>query len=99
MKGIDMNALKYMEIIFTVALGVACSALYIGSSDGAHEARAATAPASAVAVAPTVTEAAIPVVVITGKRMTPQEKEQSLREEQMQASLLAAGGATERGAQ
>lgn len=95
-----MNALKHMEMIFAVALGVACSGLYFASSDGAHEARAAaSAPAPAVAVAPPVIEAGIPVVVITAKRMTPQEKEQSLREEQMQASLLAAGGAPERGAQ
>ncbi|WP_317205584.1 hypothetical protein [Janthinobacterium sp.] len=64
-----MKVLKNMEIIFTVALALA-AASYVSFT---------RAPAQ-----PGVSGAAIPVVVISAKRMTPQEKKQSLIEERQQ---------------
>lgn len=85
-----MKILKNMEIIFTVALAVACSAIYVGytqpqAADSASQQRAATG-ASATAGGND-----MPVVVVSAKRMTAQEKAQSLREERTQAMLASTG--------
>ncbi|MES2742628.1 MAG: hypothetical protein V4754_17015 [Pseudomonadota bacterium] len=56
-----MKILKNMEIIFTVAAGLACAASYVSFME--------RPPAG-----PSVASTAMPVVVVTGKRLTPQEK-------------------------
>jgi hypothetical protein len=61
-----MNALKHMELIFGAVLGVGCIVAALPDDLGAP-AKHDTARA-----------AAIPVVVIKGKRMTAVEKRQSL---------------------
>lgn len=73
-----MNILKNMEIVFVAALSLAGSALYI--NDVLPSAQAAAA-------------IDMPVVAVVGKRMTAQEKIQSLQEEQRQASLAGAKNA------
>ena len=78
-----MNVLKNMEIIFTVALALACSALYAGAV-GADQA----APQERVASVENRAAAPMQVVVVSARRLTEAEKKQSLLEER-QASLLA----------
>jgi hypothetical protein len=61
-----MNALKHMEVIFGAVLGVGCIIAALPDDFGApakHDGARA---------------AAMPVVVITGKRMTAVEKRQAL---------------------
>lgn len=65
-----MKVLKNMEIIFTVALALAAAASYVSFTR--------------VPAQPGVSGAAIPVVVISAKRMTAEEKKQSLIEERQQ---------------
>ena len=64
------KALKNMEAIFTVAVAIACGASYVSFMQP-H-----AASSSAVATA-----ANVPVVVVSAKRMTEQEKKISLIEE------------------
>ncbi|MGK5031557.1 hypothetical protein [Janthinobacterium sp. DSP2-3-3] len=64
------NALKNMEAIFTVAVAIACGVSYASFVQPQAEQTAATAQASA-----------IPVVVVSAKRLTEQEKKTSLIEE------------------
>lgn len=83
-----MKILKNMEIIFTVTLALACSAIYIGytqpqAADSASQQRAASSASA------TGGSSAMPVVVVSAKRMTAQEKAQSLREERTQATLAS----------
>ncbi|MET3133282.1 hypothetical protein AAKU55_003572 [Oxalobacteraceae bacterium GrIS 1.11] len=75
-----MQALKNMEIIFTVAVALACSVAYVSL---------ARTPDPATADAP-----AMQVVVTSAKRMTEQEKAQSLAQERQehQQALLGASG-------
>ena len=87
-----MKTLKNMEIIFTVALAVACSAIYIGYTQPqtADLAKQERAPARASVIG-TAGAGDKPVVIVSAKRMTSQEKAQSLREERSPA-LLASNG-------
>ena len=64
-----MKTLKNMEAIFTVAVAIACGASY-ASFKQPQAAHAAAAQANA-----------IPVVVVSAKRLTEQEKKISLIEE------------------
>lgn len=72
-----MNVLKNMEIIFTVAIALACSAAYVSTVPEAQAQGGSQASAA---------NAAIPTVVVSAKRLTPAEKRQSLREDQALAS-------------
>ena len=63
------KALKNMEAIFTVAVAIACGASYVSFMQP-HAASSAVA-----------TAANVPVVVVSAKRMTEQEKKISLIEE------------------
>jgi len=69
-KGTIMKALKNMEAIFTVAVAVACGASYASFMQPSAARTAAAAQANA-----------IPVVVVSAKRLTEQEKKISLIEE------------------
>ncbi|MBB5368759.1 MULTISPECIES: hypothetical protein [unclassified Janthinobacterium] len=64
------NTLKNMEIIFTVAAAIACSASYVSfmQPPAANTAQAASS-------------ASMPVVTISAKRMTAEEKQISLMQE------------------
>lgn len=73
------NALNNMEIIFTVAVAVACSASYISFMQPQASSPANTAQAASTT--------AMPVVTISAKRMTAQEKQISLMQERQ--ALLA----------
>ena len=75
------KALKNMEAIFTVAVAIACGASYVSFMQP-H------ASSSAVATA-----ANVPVVVVSAKRMTAEEKKISLIEER-QAQLGSATAST-----
>lgn len=72
-----MNILKHMEAVFVATVALAVSGSY--ALDALPEAHA-KAPLSASAYAPTVA-----VVTVSAKRMTVEEKAQSLREEQQLA--------------
>jgi phage tail sheath gpL-like len=80
-----MKVLKNMEIVFTVAAALACAAAYVSVSQPQAHAAADTAllapAASADGAAP------MQVVVIRGKRMSAQEKAESLQEERKEALL------------
>ncbi|MCX7290852.1 hypothetical protein [Janthinobacterium sp.] len=65
-----MKTLKNMEAIFTVAVAIACGASYASFTQPSTAKAAATAQAGA-----------IPVVVVSAKRLTEQEKKISLIEE------------------
>ena len=65
-----MKTLKNMEAIFTVAVAIACGASYVSFMQPSAARTAAAAQASA-----------IPVVVVSAKRLTEQEKKISLIEE------------------
>ncbi|MBG6221349.1 hypothetical protein IWX79_002271 [Janthinobacterium sp. CAN_S1] len=75
------NTLKNMEAIFTIAVAIACGASYASF----------TQPTAAVTSA-AVQTGAIPVVVVSAKRMTEQEKKISLIEERQ--ALLANASAS-----
>lgn len=68
-----MKILKNMEAIFTVAVAIACGASY-ASYASFNQPQAAQTAAAAQANA-------IPVVVVSAKRLTEQEKKISLIEE------------------
>ncbi len=74
-----MKILKNMEIIFTVTASLACAVSYVSFLE--------TAPVSAVG-------AAMPVVVVTAKRLTPQEK--ALASAQARVARDAAPGERDR---
>jgi hypothetical protein len=65
-----MKTLKNFEAIFTVAVAIACSASYVSFLQAPAEKAGAAQSASAM-----------PVVTVTAKRLTPQEKQLSLLEE------------------
>lgn len=72
-----MNILKNMEFVFVAALALAASALYANAA-----LPSAQAAANVALNVPTVQ-----VVSVVGKRMTAQEKAQSLLDERRQASV------------
>jgi hypothetical protein len=74
-----MNVLKNFEALFVVALGLACAANYaIDSTPKADT----TAPRAVAAVATSaVATPAMPVIVVSAKRMSAAEKAQSLNNE------------------
>jgi len=67
------NTLKNMEIIFTVAAAIACSASYVSFMQPPATNTANTAQAAS--------SASMPVVTISAKRMTAEEKQISLMQE------------------
>lgn len=74
-----MNVLKNFEALFVVTLGLACAANYVIDSEPAEQpvtARAA-APATLAMAAPQDTQ----VIVVSAKRLTAEQKMQSLQEE------------------
>lgn len=76
-----MNVLKHMEAVFIATVTLAVSSSYlIDSIPEAH----ATAPAALRASANSV-----PVITVSAKRMTAEEKAQSLRDEQKLAGTRA----------
>ena len=80
-----MNTLKNMEAIFLVTLAVAGPATL--AVDAIPEANASPVTASATARTTT-----MPVVVISAKRMSAAEKQQSLEEEARLAGVRVAAG-------
>lgn len=78
-----MNILKNMEAVFLVSLAIAGPASVV--IDALPEANATRMPATAIA-----TQQAIPVVVVSARRMTDEEKRQSLEEEARAASIKVA---------
>ncbi|OEZ89594.1 hypothetical protein JAB8_23860 [Janthinobacterium sp. HH106] len=68
-----MKALKNMEAIFTVAVAIACGASYASYASFTRPQAAETGNAAQAN--------AIPVVVVSAKRLTEQEKKISLIEE------------------
>lgn len=78
-----MNILKNMEAVFLVSLAIAAPASVV--IDALPEANATRMPARAAA-----TQQAIPVVVVSARRMTEEEKRQSLEDEARAASIKVA---------
>lgn len=76
-----MNVLKHMEAVFIATVTLAVSSSYLVDAIPEAHAKAPTAlRASANSV---------PVITVSAKRMTPEEKAQSLREEQKLAAARA----------
>jgi hypothetical protein len=87
MKGSVVKTLRNMEAVFVVTLGLACSASYVlDTLPGAQAQSPATTSASIAA------PANMPVVVVSAKRMTAAEKQQSLEEERRLASIRNGAG-------
>lgn len=78
-----MNILKNMEAVFLVSLAIAGPASVV--IDALPEANATRTPSAAVA-----TQQSIPVVVVSARRMTDEEKRLSLEEEARAASFKVA---------
>ncbi len=74
-----MNVLKNFEALFVVTLGLACAANYMIDSDVAEQ--PATARAAAPATVAYASPADMQVIVVSAKRLTAEQKQQSLREE------------------
>lgn len=87
-----MNVLKNFEALFVVTLGLACAANYAIDAD----AEAGSQPVAVRAAAPAYAAAAkdMQVVVVSAKRLTADEKAQSLLAERKaaSASIAASGG-------
>ena len=66
-----MNLLKHMEAVFMATVTLAVSGSYLAATIPAAHARTATATA----------QQAVPVVVVSAKRMSAQEKQRSLQDE------------------
>lgn len=81
-----MNVLKNFEALFVVTLGLACAANYVLDSETAAPAQAHSAAAPAYAAKD------MQVIVVSAKRMSAEQKIQSLLDEQKAAtaSLAAA---------
>lgn len=79
-----MNVLKNFEALFVVTLGLACAANYVLDTEPALQ------PASASAAAPVTLAYATPndtqVIVVSAKRLTTEQKRQSLQDERKAAS-------------
>lgn len=78
-----MNILKNMEAVFLVSLAIAGPASVV--FDALPAANATRTPPAAIA-----TQQAIPVVVVSARRMTEAEKRQSLQDEARAASITVA---------
>lgn len=78
-----MNILKNMEAVFLVSLAIAGPASVV--IDALPDAKATRTPTAAIA-----TQQAIPVVVVSARRMTEEEKRQSLEEEARAATITVA---------
>ncbi|SFU51258.1 hypothetical protein [Pseudoduganella namucuonensis] len=88
-----MNVLKNFEALFVVTLGLACAANYVVDTDAALDSQ----PTAVRAAAPAYAAAAkdMQVVVVSAKRLTAEEKAQSLLAERKAASAsIAANGAS-----
>lgn len=72
-----MNVLKHMEAVFVATVALAVSGSYLIQTIPEAHAQAAASVA------------AVPVVTVSAKRMTAEEKAQSLREEQAVAGQRA----------
>ncbi|NRR29732.1 hypothetical protein HSX11_06000 [Oxalobacteraceae bacterium] len=70
-----MKALKNFEALFVVTLGLACAANYVFDKEEA------TMPPAVASIAVPMSTAAPQVVVVSAKRMTAEEKRQSLADE------------------
>ncbi|MBY0242698.1 MAG: hypothetical protein K2X55_25635 [Burkholderiaceae bacterium] len=81
-----MNVLKNFEALFVVTLGLACAANYVLDTEPALQ----PTTASASAMAPVTLAYAVPndtqVIVVSAKRLTAEQKRQSLQEERKAAS-------------
>lgn len=82
-----MKVLKNMEVLFTVAAAFACAAAYVSVTQPQAPASMASAPSAQVAAGSDAPK--MQVVVIRGKRMSAQEKQQSLLEERKQTLLAS----------
>ena len=82
-----MNILKNFEAVFISAAAIACTGAYLVSAP------AVTSPA--LDAGTPVAGTPVQVVVVTGKRMTADEKLQSMREERQMA--IARANAVQRG--
>jgi len=69
-----MNVLKHMEAVFVATVALAVSGSYLIQTLPEAHAQATAAASASVA--------AVPVVTVSAKRMTAEEKAQSLRDEQ-----------------
>ena len=74
-----MNLLKHMEAVFIATVVLAVSGTYV--ADALPTAHATPAAAITTATAEAIMHAAVPVVVVSAKRMSPQEKLQAARAE------------------
>lgn len=72
-----MNLLKHMEAVFIATVVLAVSSTYV--ADTLPTAHATPSAAITTAAAAPITSAGVPVVVVSAKRMSPQEKLQAAR--------------------
>jgi hypothetical protein len=77
-----MNVLKNFEALFVVTLGLACAANYVLDTNTAPEVKPLTASAAL--------ERNIPVVVVSAKRMSAEQKAQSLLDERKASASIQA---------
>lgn len=82
-----MNILKNFEALFVMTLGLACAANYAldNAGPGAAGAATATAATAPAAAAP----AGMPVVVVSARRLTAQQKQLLLQAERKEAQGAA----------
>lgn len=86
-----MNVLKNFEALFVVTLGLACAANYVVDTDATLDSQ----PTAVRAAAPAAAAKDMQVVVVSAKRLTAEEKAQSLLAERKAASAsIAANGAS-----
>jgi len=78
-----MNILKNFEALFAVTLGLACAANYMLDDSSAT----ATQPATVAMAAIPASVQTMPVVVISAKRLSPEQKKQSLADEHKQLAV------------
>lgn len=79
-----MNILKNFEALFVATLGLACAANYVLDDHVATEQTVArlSAPAASTSLS------AMPVVVVSAKRLSPEQKKQALLDEHSAASKI-----------
>jgi hypothetical protein len=79
-----MNVLKNFEALFVVTLGLACAANYV--IDNEQAAQPVTASAAAPATLAYASAKDTQVIVVSAKRLTAEQKLQSLQDERKAAS-------------
>ena len=84
-----MNVLKNFEALFVVTLGLACAANYVLDTDTATTAEAQ--PIVARAAGPAFAAKDLQVVVVSAKRMSAEQKAQSLLDERKASASYNAG--------